>query len=272
MSRIPLLQIDAFASRPFTGNPAAVCWLEHPRDAAWMQQVAAEMNLSETAFLEPHAEGFGLRWFTPTTEVNLCGHATLASAHALETWGRLAPGATARFLTRSGWLTAVRQGEWIELDFPAAEVKETPPPEGLEAALGAASRDWRYCGSGTGPLGSNFLIELADAAAVRTVAPDFAALRRLPLRSLAITAAGEAGSGYDFVSRFFAPSGGVNEDPVTGSAHTALTPYWARKLGRSRMRAYQASSRGGELRVEVQGARVKLGGQAVIVFRAELEA
>jgi len=270
MPFIPLMQVDAFTDRAFSGNPAAVCWLETPQPAEWMQRVAAEMNLSETAFVEPHPEGFGLRWFTPAVEVDLCGHATLASAHALEAWGRLAPGQAARFLTRSGWLGAQRQGEWIELDFPSRAVEAAAMPPGLNQALGGVAAS--YCGRGQGPVGENYLLELGSEAEVRAVHPDFAALARLPLRSLTITSAGSSAgtSGYDFVSRFFAPSGGVNEDPVTGSAHTQLAPYWGKKLGKQEMLAYQASARGGTVRVRLAGERVKLGGQAVTVFRAEL--
>lgn len=263
---IPLMQVDAFSDRAFSGNPAAVCWLDSPRPAGWMQQVAAEMNLSETAFVEPHPEGFGLRWFTPTVEVDLCGHATVASAHALEVWGKLAPGQPARFLTRSGWLGAQRRGEWIELDFPARTVEAAPMPEGLAAALGIAAP--RFCGRGAGPVGENFLLELESEAAVRAARPDFATLARLPLRSVTLTSVGAAP--YDFVSRFFAPAGGVNEDPVTGSAHTQLGPYWGGRLSKAKLLAYQASARGGTVRLELAGERIRLGGQAVTVFQAQL--
>lgn len=269
MPAIPMMQVDAFTSRAFAGNPAAVCWLEQPQPAAWMQHVAAEMNLSETAFLEPHSEGLALRWFTPTVEVDLCGHATLASAHALEQWGKLPGGAAARFFTRSGWLGAQRQGEWIELDFPARTTEPAPLPVGLVAALlGWAESAVIFCGRGTGPLGVNYLVELASEEALHAVRPDFAALARVPLRSLTLTCRGAAP--YDFVSRFFAPAGGVNEDPVTGSSHTQLGPYWAARLGRQQLFAFQASSRGGEMRVTIAGDRVRLGGQAVTVLRGEL--
>jgi PhzF family phenazine biosynthesis protein len=264
---IPLLQVDAFAAAAFGGNPAAVCWLETPRAAAWMQAVAAEMNLSETAFVEPREDGFGLRWFTPAVEVDLCGHATLASAHALEQWGKLEGGATAVFHTRSGRLTAARKGKWIELDFPARASTEAPVPEGLLACLGARV-EVAHCATGAGAVGINYLLELASEGEVRAVAPDFAALGRLPLRSLSITARGTAP--YDFVSRFFTPAGGVNEDPVTGSAHTQLTPYWAARLGRKQLRAWQASARGGELRLELVDDRVRMAGRAITVARGEL--
>jgi PhzF family phenazine biosynthesis protein len=263
---IPLLQIDAFTGRAFAGNPAAVCWLEEPRPAAWMQAVAAEMNLSETAFLEPRADGFGLRWFTPKVEVDLCGHATLASAHALEIWGKLRAGEAARFWTRSGWLTAERRDGRIELNFPARGVTPAPAPEGLAAALGGVEP--RACSRGGGPVGENYLVELASPAAVRAARPDFGALAQLALRSVAITAAGDVP--YDFTSRFFAPAAGVNEDPVTGSAHTQLGPYWGAKLGKDELLAYQASARGGELRLRLRGERIVLAGEAVTVLRGEL--
>jgi PhzF family phenazine biosynthesis protein len=265
---VPLLQIDAFTSRAFAGNPAAVCWLEQPRPAVWMQQVASEMNLSETAFLQPHPEGFGLRWFTPKVEVDLCGHATLAAARALEEWGRLQPGQTARFLTRSGWLTAQRSGAWIELDFPARLSAPAPVPDGLAAALGHVQPV--ACSLGGGPVGENCLLELESAAAVRAAQPDFPALAKLALRSVVITAAGDPP--YDFTSRFFAPAAGVNEDPVTGSAHTQLGPYWGAKLRRNRLLAYQASARGGEMRLGLRGERIRLAGEAVLVLRGELTA
>lgn len=266
---VPIMQVDAFVRGPFSGNPAAVCWLDSPRPAAWMQKVAQEMNLSETAFVEPGDNGFGLRWFTPGTEVNLCGHATLASARALQVWGRAAQDATMRFLTKSGWLTSRPKGERIELDFPATLQEEATPPRGLLAALGDPS--WRFCGRGAGPLGDNYLLELESAERVRQARVNFAALREVAARSVVITAAAEPATEYDFISRFFAPSGGVDEDPVTGSAHTQLAPYWAKKLGRSVLLAWQASTRGGELEVEWRGDRVRLAGRCQTIWRGELE-
>jgi PhzF family phenazine biosynthesis protein len=257
-----LYQIDAFTPVPFRGNPAAVCLLDGPRPDAWMQAVATEMNLSETAFLLPEAEGWRLRWMTPVAEVSLCGHATLASAHALWETGRLAPSAAACFYTLSGTLTAVQREGWIELDFPARSPQPEEPPEGLAAALGAAPvavQRWH----------NSFLIEVAGETELRGLAPDFAALQALPLRSVAVTCRSET-PGYDFISRYFAPRMGVNEDPVTGSAHCALATYWARQLGKTTFNAYQASPRGGELRLRLNGERVMLAGQAVSVLKGEL--
>jgi PhzF family phenazine biosynthesis protein len=261
---VPLLQIDAFTDRAFAGNPAAVCFLSSPRDDGWMQSVAAEMNLAETAFLVPRADGeWDLRWFTPTTEVDLCGHATLASAHALWETGRLAPAAVARFHTRSGVLTAERRGDAIELDFPSEPPAAAPIPDGLAAALGATPA-W------VGRNRMDVLVELASEREVRALAPDLAALAAHPVRGIIVTAPGS--DGYDFVSRFFAPAAGVPEDPVTGSAHCALAPFWAERLGRNEMTGWQASRRGGLVRVRLANGRVKLGGHAVTVLRGELVA
>jgi PhzF family phenazine biosynthesis protein len=259
---LDLYQVDAFTDRAFAGNPAAVCFLDGPRDAGWMQDVAREMNLSETAFLLPAEDGLNLRWFTPAVEVELCGHATLASAHALWETGRLGAGETARFHTLSGLLTAERQGEWIELDFPARRVEPVEPPPALLAALGAAPV---YVGKSR----YDYFLELPDEEAVRATRPDFQALRPLPVRGIIVTARG-AGNPFDFVSRFFAPGSGVDEDPVTGSAHCTLAPYWGARLGKEEMLAYQASARGGVVRVRVVGERVRLGGQAVTVLQGRL--
>lgn len=259
---VPLYIVDAFTAAPFAGNPAAVCLLATSRPAAWMQQVAREMQLSETAFLVPAEAGFDLRWFTPVVEVSLCGHATLASAHVLWETGRLAPDVPARFHTRSGLLTAVRRDDgWIELDFPARPPVPTDPPAGLLAALGV---DPLYVGRNQ----DDYLIVVPDEATVRGLAPDVARLRQLPARGVIVSA--PAAPPYDFVSRFFAPAVGIAEDPVTGSAHCCLAPYWAERLGRNPLRAYQASPRGGTLEVEWRGARVALRGQAVTVLRGEL--
>jgi len=263
---LDLYQVDAFTDRPFAGNPAAVCFLAESRDARWMQDVAREMNLSETAFLDPAGDGFHLRWFTPAVEVDLCGHATLASAHVLWESGRLAPSATARFHTRSGLLTADAQGDWIELDFPAKPVAEVSPPEGLIAAVGGEPGEPLFVGKSR----FDYLVELPSAAAVRAAVPDHTRLRTLPVRGVIITARGDAGGPYDLVSRFFAPGSGVDEDPVTGSAHCTLGPYWAPKLGKQELVAYQASARGGVVRVRLAGDRVKLQGQAVTVLRGRL--
>jgi PhzF family phenazine biosynthesis protein len=267
---LDLFQVDAFTDRPFAGNPAAVCLLDGPRDAEWMQDVAREMNLSETAFLHPTGDGFGLRWFTPAIEVELCGHATLASAHALWETGVLDPAATARFHTLSGLLTAQRTGEWIELDFPAKPAEEVVAPEGLAAAIGADGAEPVFVGRSK----FDYLLELPNEEAVRKADPDHRRLASLPVRGVIVTARAAATSAepFDFVSRFFAPGSGVDEDPVTGSAHCTLGPFWAPRLGKDEMLAYQASARGGIVRVRVVGDRVKLGGQAVTVLRGRLVA
>ncbi|MGH9415423.1 MAG: PhzF family phenazine biosynthesis protein [Terriglobales bacterium] len=260
-----IVQVDAFAARPFGGNPAAVCFLEQPREAAWMQNVAREMNLSETAFLEPRlgAEGrFGLRWFTPAVEVALCGHATLASAHAIWEEGRAPRGAILRFQTKSGELTAAAREDWIEMDFPAKPEQAAAAPDGLEAALGIRPQ---YVGRNQ----FDFLVELESEAAVRDLRPNHTALRQLAVRGVMVTSRAQPGE-FDFVSRFFAPGSGIDEDPVTGSAHCCLAPFWAKRLGKTEMLAYQASPRGGVVRLGVRGARVKLAGQAVTVMRGAL--
>lgn len=259
----PVVQVDAFTDRPFRGNPAAVCVTEQARDEAWMEAVAREMNLSETAFLHPEGDGWRLRWFTPAAEVDLCGHATLASAHVLWEDGRVAADARARFHTKSGLLTGRLEVDWIELDFPATPATPAEPPHGLLAALGlesaVATARSRY----------DWLVEVDDASRVRALSPDFAALRRVAARGIIVTARSDDPS-YDFVSRFFGPAVGVDEDPVTGSAHCCLTPWWSSRLGRSDMTAYQASARGGEIRVGLRDSRVLLAGRAVTVMRGEL--
>jgi PhzF family phenazine biosynthesis protein len=258
----PFMVVDAFTDRPFAGNPAAVCVMAGPAPEDWMRAVAREMNLSETAFLHPEADGYRLRWFTPAVEVKLCGHATLASAHVLWQSGREPAGGELRFHTLSGLLTARSHDGDIVLDFPAKVVEASPAPAGLAAALGVEPR-W---------LGRNdmdFLAELSSAAEVRALAPSFQALAGLPMRGIMVTAPADEPA-YDFISRFFAPGAGVNEDPVTGSSHTALAPYWAARLGKQELRAYQASARGGSLRVAVRGNRVQLGGRAVTISRGEI--
>lgn len=257
---IPLLQIDAFTSAPFGGNPAAVCRLREPASDTWLLRVAQEMNLSETAFLLPEQDGYRLRWFTPAIEVDLCGHATLASAHALLEWGEWDGHAPVRFYSRSGPLAARRDGDWIELDFPSRPGQTCALPAGLEEALGLrASEAVRFK--------DDLLIETESEAALRALRPDFQALAQLPVRGVTVTARSQE---YDFVSRFFAPRMGIPEDPVTGSSHTRLVPYWSAKLGKTRMLAFQASARGGVLRVELDGDRVRMAGQAVTVLRGEL--
>lgn len=260
------LQIDSFTDRPFRGNPAAVCLLEGPAEPAWMQDVAREMNLSETAFLHPMSGAFGLRWFTPAVEVELCGHATLASAHALWEEGILDTADPALFDTLSGRLVATRRGDRIEMDFPAERAKPCEPPHGLLEALGGAS-----------PVAVarnrfDILIEVADEATVRSLAPDFQGLASLPVRGVMVTAAADElmSSGIDFVSRFFAPAVGVNEDPVTGSAHCCLGPWWADRLGVNELVGRQLSERGGTVGVSVRDERVLLAGKAITVLRGEL--
>jgi PhzF family phenazine biosynthesis protein len=268
--------IDAFTDRPFAGNPAAVCLLDAADtwpDEAWMQQVAAEMHLSETAFAHPLTESadadWALRWFTPEVETNLCGHATLATAHAMHR-DRGTPG-TVRFMSRSGVLVAhTAQDGTITLDFPAATVSETPAPDGLAEALGATPQ--ATCA--TGVLG-DLLAILDDEAAVRALAPDLAAIARIARRDgirgvIATASASDADAGYDFVSRFFAPAEGIPEDPVTGSAHTALAPYWSSRLGRDGLTGLQASQRGGLVRTSSHGDRVHLTGHAVVVLDGTL--
>jgi PhzF family phenazine biosynthesis protein len=258
----PIIQVDAFTDRPFTGNPAAVCILSDLVDDWWMQDVAREMNLSETAFLLPHEEGFDLRWFTPTTEVELCGHATLASAHVLWEDGHLAPDEVARFHTRSDLLLARRKGEWIEMDFPAEPAEPTDVPSQLAAALGVEPH-W------VGRNRLDLLVELQDEKEVRTLKPDLTALRTLLVRGVIVTSRAVS-ERFDFVSRYFAPRVGVDEDPVTGSAHCALAPFWSGRLDREELVGYQVSGRGGVVRTRVQGERVLLSGQAVTVMRGEL--
>jgi PhzF family phenazine biosynthesis protein len=258
-----IVQVDAFTNKAFAGNPAAVCVLPQPASDEWMRNVAREMNLSETAFLTPHNGGFRLRWFTPTVEVDLCGHATVASAHVLWQDGHLPAGQQARFHTRSGLLLADQRGDWIELDFPAKLVTAAPAPPELLPSLGVAEAAF------VGKNAFDYLVEVDSEETVRRLSPDHSTLRKIPVRGVMVTAR-SSGGGFDFVSRFFAPGSGIDEDPVTGSAHCALGPYWSERLGKTNLMAYQASARGGVLRVQVAGDRVLLGGQAVTVMTAEL--
>ena len=256
------VQVGAFTDKPFAGNPAAVCVLPEAADEAWMQNVANEMNLSETAFLVQQEDGYNLRWFTPAVEVDLCGHATLASAHILWEQGLLPPDKQARFFTRSGLLSAVRKGAWIELDFPAEPEEQTAAPETLFRALGV---DAQYVGKNR----FDFLLEVESAETVRKMTPDFTLLSSISGRGFMVTSRSDS-SQYDFISRFFAPAFGVNEDPVTGSAHCCLGPYWAKKLGKEELTAFQASARGGVVKVRVGDDRVYLGGQAVTVMQCQM--
>lgn len=257
-----IAHVDAFASRPFSGNPAAVCVLSSAPDETWMRNVAGEMNLSETAFLHPEDSGYRLRWLTPAIEVDLCGHATLASAHILWEDGHLAPDAEARFHTRSGLLTCKRNGDWIEMDFPGklAEPSEAPPE--LADALGI---DLAWVGRNQ----FDYLVQVANEAALRALNPNHFLLRRLPVRGVIVTAKSKNPE-FDFVSRFFAPGSGIDEDPVTGSAHSALAPFWGARLKKTEMTGFQASTRGGVVKVRLEGDRVRMSGQAVTVLRGEL--
>jgi PhzF family phenazine biosynthesis protein len=255
-------QVDAFTDQPFSGNPAAVCLLPSSREDAWMQDVAREMNLAETAFLVRRPDGFDLRWFTPMIEVDLCGHATLASAHVLWEEGHLDPSKTATFHTRSGILTGTRTDDLIWLDFPATPDRPETDTAALARSLGVPIR---YLGRTT----FDYLAEVASAQDVRSVAPDMAALAKLTVRGVIVTARADE-SDYDFISRYFAPGVGIPEDPVTGSAHCGLGPFWASRLGKNELRGYQASARGGRVHVQVDGTRVHLGGHAITVLRGEL--
>lgn len=256
--------VDAFTSRPFAGNPAAICFLDRDAPDAWRQNVAAEMNLSETAFVRSLEDDFELRWFTPAVEVDLCGHATLAAAHAL--WRRnLVPiHEPIAFRTRSGTLTCNRDGNWIQLDFPAAPPEACELPGGLYDALGI--------NQAVAVFRSKFdlLVELDSAESVRKISPDFRKLNEIVTRGVIVTAKSAVGGDADFVSRFFAPQCGIDEDPVCGSAHCTLCPYWAEKLDKSMLIGHQISRRGGVVRVSWKGDRVILGGQAATVLTGEL--
>ncbi|GAB4415231.1 MAG: PhzF family phenazine biosynthesis protein [Bacteroidia bacterium] len=251
MTTLPIYQVDAFATRLFEGNPAAVCPLDHWLPDAQMQAIAAENNLSETAFFVPEGRGYRLRWFTPTVEVDLCGHATLASAHVL--FAHLGhPEAVIRFETRSGPLDVRQAAGLYEMDFPALPLRPVEPPPALLAALGMQPL---YTA-----LGMDYLALLDSEAALVALDPDLEQVAQLPARGLIVTAPGETA---DFVSRFFVPQSGVPEDPVTGSAHCALAPFWAQRLGKDSLLAHQRSRRGGELRCTLRGDRVVLAGQAL---------
>lgn len=259
--------VDAFTDAPFRGNPAGVCWLDHPVPDEWMQSLAMELNQAETAFLLREGDGFRLRWFTPASEVDLCGHATLGSSHFLWATGRLDPGAVAKFQTRSGLLTATpNQDQTITLDFPATPPVPVESPAELLPALGIA----------TGEVYSNrtaqqdYLVRLEHPAAVLALEPDFGALKKLAARGVIVTSTGDR-PGVDFISRFFAPAFGIDEDPVTGSAHCSLAPFWSTRLGRPDLVGYQASRRGGTVYTTVKGDRVLLSGRAVTVVRGAID-
>lgn len=259
-----IIQVDAFTNRAFQGNPAAVCVLPSPQDDRWMQSVAREMNLSETAFLLKQDRHYSLRWFTPATEVPLCGHATLASAHVLWTEGYASTGQEIGFETQSGILTAKYRDDWIELNFPVNRSQDIPPITKLGDALGVPLKTVLYNSLG-------YLVEVDSAERVRQLQPNFTLLKQLPISNVIVTSKAGKDSEYDFVSRFFAPGLGIDEDPVTGSAHCCLAPYWRDRLQKDRFLAYQASSRGGVIKIDYDGGdRVALSGQAVTVMRGEL--
>jgi PhzF family phenazine biosynthesis protein len=257
----PLYQVDAFTDRPFAGNPAAVCLLPGWKEDRWLQAVAKEMNLAETAFLVPTANGFDLRWFTPKVEVDLCGHATLASAHVLWQQGQ-ATGDEILFSTKSGTLKAVRRRDSIELDFPVTPEKAVEAPPGLLEALGITPK---YVGKSQ----LDYLMEVESEADLNGIAPDLKRLATVPVRGIIVTSK-SADPRFDFVSRFFAPRAGIDEDPVTGSAHCCLADFWRKRLGKTEFVAFQASARGGVVRVRVVKDRALLGGRAVTVARGEL--
>jgi predicted PhzF superfamily epimerase YddE/YHI9 len=260
----PYYLIDAFADRPFTGNPAGVVPMATWPDDAWMQNVAMEMNQAETAFFIPNtAGGYDLRWFTPTVEVDLCGHATLASAKALAERGELAEGQTVRFSTKSGILTARRFGDQFQLNFPVTPALPAAAPPGLIESLKVTPT---FIGRNV----FDYLVELATESELRAMAPDMSQLATIACRGVIVTAK-SSDSAFDFVSRFFAPAAGVNEDPVTGSAHCCLAEYWGKKLGKANMTGYQASRRGGIVHVQWKGERVLLRGGAVIIATGEFK-
>lgn len=259
---IPIFQVDAFTSEPFKGNPAAVCLLKEKKPKSWMQRVAQEMNLSETAFLLLEGQSWRLHWFTPVMEVGLCGHATLASTFVLFHQQLASPENTIHFITRSGKLTAQQQDGWITLDFPAFFEKPFSQRNRLVEILNIKPNEVVQSGE-------NVIVEMASAEEVRRLSPDFERLKQLPMHGLSVTARSDQPS-FDFISRYFAPWVGINEDPVTGSAHACLGPYWQRRLGKSTFRAFQASKRGGDIGVEVRDERVQISGQAVLVFSGHL--
>jgi predicted PhzF superfamily epimerase YddE/YHI9 len=259
---VPIWQVDAFTDLPFAGNPAAVCFLDEERESSWMQSVALEMNLSETAFVQKLKNDFALRWFTPSVEVDLCGHATLASAHMLWKANVVLSVDPIRFHTRSGVLTAYREGEFIKLDFPATPARECLPPNGLLDSLGVEP-------SFVGKTSFDSFLVVDSAKVIRSLQPDFRWLAKTLNRGVIVTAASDDDR-FDFISRFFAPAAGIDEDPVTGSAHCCLAPYWGDRLGKRKMVGYQASARGGIVHVEVNGDRVVLGGHAVTVLQGTL--
>lgn len=263
MRKQPIVQVDAFTDRPYAGNAAAVCVLEEPHSGEWMQRLAQETNLPATVFLAPQEDGYAIRWFTAVHELSLCGHGTLAGAHVLWSEGYAAPEQSLLLYSQNNTLTARREAGWITLEFPAVRNAAVTPPEALLQGLG---REPRYVGKSW----HSYLVEVDTEAQLRALTPDVPLLARLDVASVIVTSQAELNSPYDFISRYFAPSHGVAEDAVTGSAHCCLGPYWAERLGKTEMIGYQASARGGVVRVGVNGDQVTLGGQAVTVIRGEL--
>jgi len=258
-----IYQIDAFTDSAFAGNPAAVCILSEKMEDDWMQNLAAEMNLSETAFIYREGKNFNLRWFTPSSEVDLCGHATLASAHTLWEAGEVSSEETIDFDTKSGILTAEKNEKWIELNFPAEIEEAADIPENMTKALGQI--EIVYSGKNR----MDYLLEVESEEIVKNIEPDFDLLKKIDTRGIIVTAI-SASDKYDFVSRFFAPNIGITEDPVTGSAHCCLGPYWSEKLNKNSLIGFQASERGGTVRVKVDGNRIYLSGKAVTIFSGEI--
>lgn len=250
------IHVDTFIEKDLQGNAAAVCVLPGPAESSWMQQVAHEMNMSETAFFYQQGDSFNLRWFSPLVEVDLCGHGTLAAAHVLREDGYFTRRSTAQFFTRSGLLTARLQGERIEMNFPALDQRETAPPPDLYQALGVMMK---YVGTD----GHDYLVELDSEETVRSLRPDFNILSTIGARAIIVTSRSSS-PGYDMVSRVFAPRLGINEDPVTGSAHCSLGPFWKARLNKKELVAYQASARGGLLHLRIGDDRVYLTGKAAI--------
>jgi PhzF family phenazine biosynthesis protein len=259
-----IYQVDAFTDKAFGGNPAAVCMLDGPADPRWMQGIATEINLSETAFIfeREEGDGYGLRWFTPSVEVDLCGHATLASGHVLFEEGIVKEDELIRFNTKSGLLTVARNGSWLEMDFPADYPRDADTPAELAGAIGMEPM---YVAQTK----FDYLVELPSEEVVRTMSPDFGLMREISTRGVIVTAVSTE-TDFDFVSRFFAPAAGVNEDPVTGSAHCALATFWGDKLGKTELTAYQASRRGGVVKMSLREDRVLLSGQAVMIMKGEV--
>ncbi len=274
---LPLFHVDAFTDRPFAGNPAAVCLLDGPAPDGWLAAIGAEMNLPETAFCWPQGKTWGLRWFSPTTEVPLCGHATLASAHVLWASGRATPGETLEFLTMSGSLYVNQRGDRLELDLPASPPHDVDSETAAMAVRAAGAGDVKLDATAAGAVTKivgyerKLLVDLGDEHAVRTAVPDQTLIANLPYEGLLLTAAADQGSDVEYVVRFFAPNLGIAEDPATGSAQCAAGPYWAAKTGRTEFRCFQASPRGGHLRVSVGAERVAVSGRAVTVAEGTLQ-